>query len=136
MDELTGEVKLLKYVSVTDAGKMINPLNCRGQDEGSVLFGIGLALTEDFVYQDGRLVNPNLLEYRIPKFRDLPSTFISRIHEDGGGPGPFGAKGVAEGGLSPVPPAVANAVFDAIGVRFYQVPLKSEMIWRKGKVTS
>lgn len=97
---------------------------------------LALALTEDFVYQDGRLVNPNLLEYRIPKFRDLPSTFISRIHEDAGGPGPFGAKGVAEGGLSPVPPAVANAVYDAIGVRFYQVPLKSEMIWRKGKVTS
>ena len=130
VDAGTGVVKILKYVSVTDAGKMINPLHCRGQDEGSVLFGIGLALSEHYVYRDGQLTNPNLVEYRIPRFQDLPGTFISHIHEDGGGSGPFGAKGIAEGGISGVAPAVCNAVYNAIGLRFHQVPLTQEMVWQ------
>jgi CO/xanthine dehydrogenase Mo-binding subunit len=130
VDEMTGEVKILKYVSVTDAGKMIQPLHCRGQDEGAAVFGIGLSLCEELVYRDGQLINPNLVDYRLPRFRDLPRTFTTRILEQGGGPGPYGAKGMGEGGILAAAPAICNAVYDAVGMRAYQVPLKGERVWR------
>ncbi|MEK7210213.1 MAG: molybdopterin cofactor-binding domain-containing protein, partial [Candidatus Binatota bacterium] len=130
VDEMTGEVKILKYVSLTDAGKMIHPLQCHGQDEGAAVFGMGQALFEDLVYQDGQLVNPNLVDYRLPRFSDLPRSFHSHILEEGGGPGPYGAKGMGEGGILAVAPAVCNAVYDAIGVRLHGVPLKPEIVWR------
>jgi len=130
VDEWTGAIRILKYVSVTDAGKMIHPVHCRGQDEGAAVFGIGLSLFEELLYEDGRLANPNLINYRLPRFRDLPHSFASRIREDGGGPGPYGAKGVGEGGILGVAPAVCNAVFNATGVRIRQVPLKGERVWR------
>ena len=130
VDEATGEVKLLKYVSLTDAGKMIHPLQCHGQDEGAALFGIGLALYEDLVYQDGQLVNHNLVDYRIPRFPDIPHSFHTHILEEGGGPGPYGAKGMGEGGILAVAAAVCNAVYNAIGVRLTRVPLISESVWK------
>lgn len=130
VDELTGGVKILKYVSVTDAGKMIHPLQCRGQDEGAVLFGIGQALFEELVYKETRLINPNLVDYRLPRFRDLPQSFSTHILEEGGGPGPYGAKGMGEGGILAVAPAVCNAVHNAIGVRIQEVPLKGERVWK------
>ncbi|MGH7775246.1 MAG: xanthine dehydrogenase family protein molybdopterin-binding subunit, partial [Candidatus Binatia bacterium] len=130
VDEMTGEVKILKYVSLTDAGKMIHPLQCQGQDEGATVFGIGQALFEDLVYQDGQLVNPSLVDYRLPRFRDLPQSFNTFILEEGGGPGPYGAKGMGEGGILAVAPAVCNAVYDAIGVRIQVVPLNREKVWR------
>ena len=130
VDEMTGDVRILKYVSVTDAGKMIQPLHCRGQDEGAAIFGIGLSLCEELVYRDGQLINPNLVDYRLPRFRDLPRTFTTRILEQGAGPGPYGAKGMGEGGILAAAPAICNAVYDAIGMRAYQVPLKGERVWR------
>lgn len=136
VDEMTGEVRILKYVSLTDAGKMIHPLQCRGQDEGATLFGIGLTLFEEIVYRDGEMVNPNLVDYRLPKFRDLPESYTTYILEQQGGPGPYGAKGMGEGGILAVAPAVCNAVYDATGVRIREVPLRGERMWkalRKGK---
>ncbi|MBI4490252.1 MAG: xanthine dehydrogenase family protein molybdopterin-binding subunit [Deltaproteobacteria bacterium] len=138
VDEMTGEVKILRYVSLTDAGKMIHPLLCRGQDEGAAMFGIGQSLFEDLIYRDGQLVNPNLVDYRLPRFRDLPPSFTTQIVEEGGGPGPYGAKGMGEGGILAVAPAVCNAVYDAIGVRIQEVPLKGERVWKaimKGTVS-
>lgn len=129
VDEATGEVKLINYVSLTDAGKMINPLHCRGQEEGSVLFGIGHALHEELVYRDGQLINPNLVDYHLPKFHDLPRSFHSIIVEEGGGTGPFGAKGIGEGGTLAAAAAICNAVYDATGVRLYQVPLTGHRVW-------
>ncbi len=129
VDEMTGVVKIINYVSLTDAGKMINPLHCRGQEEGSVLFGIGHALYEQLVYRDGQLVNPNLVDYRLPRFRDLPRSFHSIIVEEGGGTGPFGAKGIGEGGTLAAAAAICNAVYDATGVRLYAVPLTGQRIW-------
>src|SRR5262249_14982700 len=85
IDEMTGQIKILKYVSVTDAGKMIHPVQCHGQDEGSVLFGIGQTFLEDLIYEDGQLVNLNLVDYRLPKFSDLPMALDTTIREDGGG---------------------------------------------------
>ncbi len=130
VDEMTGEVKILKYVSLTDAGKMIHPLQCHGQDEGAAIFGLGQALFEELVYQDGQLVNSNLVDYRLPRFQDLPPSFHSHVLEEGGGPGPYGAKGMGEGGILAVAPAVCNAVQDAVGIRMQSVPLTPEMVWR------
>ena len=130
VDSETGEVKILRYVSLTDAGKMIHPIQCHAQDEGAAVFGIGQALFEDLVYQDGQLVNGSLVDYRLPTFADLPESFTTFIMEGGGGPGPYGAKGMGEGGILPVAPAVCNAVYAAVGVRIQEVPLIGEKIWK------
>lgn len=128
VDEMTGVIKILKFISLTDAGKMIHPLQCQGQDEGAALFGIGQALFEEVIYHGGQLANPNLIDYRLPKFSDLPQYFHTFILESGGGPGPYGAKGMGEGGILAVAPAVCNAVYDAIGLRMYEVPLRAENV--------
>lgn len=130
VDEATGAVRVLKYVSLTDAGKAIHPLQCEGQDEGAVMFGFGQALYEDLAYDNGQLVNPNLVDYRLPKFGDLPSFFTTIILEEGGGPGPYGAKGMGEGGILAVAPAICNAVYKATGVRMQRVPIASEQLAR------
>ena len=130
VDAETGETKILRYVSLTDAGKMINPVQCHAQDEGAAVFGLGQALFEDLVYQDGQLLNGSLIDYRLPRFTDLPPTFITFVMEGGGGPGPYGAKGMGEGGILAVAPAVSNAVHAAVGVRVSDAPLIGEKIWR------
>jgi CO/xanthine dehydrogenase Mo-binding subunit len=121
---------VLRYVSLTDAGKMINPLQCHAQDEGAAVFGLGQALFEDLAYQDGQLLNGSLIDYRLPAFTDLPAAFTTLVMEGGGGPGPYGAKGMGEGGILAVAPAVGNAVFAALGTRLHSVPLTPEMIWK------
>lgn len=130
VDEETGEVKLARYLSLTDAGKMINPKQCEGQDEGAAVFGIGQTLFEDLVYHDGELTNGTLVDYRLPRFSDLPREFETIILEEGGGCGPYGAKGMGEGGILAVAPAVCNAVESAVGVRMQSVPLTPEKVWR------
>jgi CO/xanthine dehydrogenase Mo-binding subunit len=130
VDAETGEAKILRYVSLTDAGKMINPVQCHAQDEGAAVFGLGQALFEDLAYQDGQLLNGSLVDYRLPRFTDLPPTFITFVMEGGGGPGPYGAKGMGEGGILAVAPAVSNAVHAAVGVRVSDAPLIGEKIWR------
>ena len=127
----TGQVKILRYVSLTDAGKMIHPLQCHAQDEGAAVFGLGQALFEDLIYQGGQLVNGSLVDYRLPRFDDLPESFTTFIMEGGGGPGPYGAKGMGEGGILAVAPAVANAVHNAIGTRIQAVPLIPEVVWKE-----
>ena len=130
IDGDTGEAKLASYVSLTDAGKMINPQQCRGQDEGAAVFGIGQAFFEDLAYENGELMNGSLIDYRLPRFSDVPADFETIILEEGGGRGPYGAKGMGEGGILAVAPAVCNAVEDAIGVRMQNVPLTPEKVWR------
>jgi CO/xanthine dehydrogenase Mo-binding subunit len=133
VDTETGAAKLAKYVSLTDAGKMINPQQCRGQDEGAAVFGIGQAFFEDLAYENGELLNGSLIDYRLPRFSDVPANFETIILEEGGGRGPYGAKGMGEGGILAVAPAVCNAVEDAIGVRMQNVPLTPEKVWRAMK---
>jgi CO/xanthine dehydrogenase Mo-binding subunit len=130
VDPDTGEIILLKYTSVADVGKAINPITCEGQDEGGVMNAIGHSLVEEMIYKDGQLLNPNLIDYRIPTFNNLPSEFETRLLENDNGPGPFGSKGTAEGALLPVSPALGNAVYRAIGVRFYDLPLTPERVWQ------
>ena len=126
-----GLSSLLNYVSVCDTGKAINPEQCIGQDEGAVMFGIGHTLMEEMIYEDGQLLNGNLVDYRVPTFEDLPATSCDTILiENGNGPGPFGSKGIGEGGLLPVASAIANAVSRAVGVRIQDLPLTPPKIWR------
>lgn len=130
VDRETGAVHVRKYVSVADVGRAINPVQCEGQDEGGVVFGLGHTLFEQMVYEDGQLLNPNLVDYRVPAFRDLPKEFSSTLLENENGPGPFGSKGMGEGGLLPVASAIANAVSRAVGVRCYDLPMTPEKVWR------
>jgi CO/xanthine dehydrogenase Mo-binding subunit len=95
-----------------------------------VMFGIGHTLMEEMVYEDGQLINPNLIDYRVPTFAHLPKQFSTYIIENGNGPGPFGAKGMGEGGLLPVASAVANGVRQAVGVRIQNLPLTPANVWR------
>lgn len=130
VDPETGTVKLLKYVSACDAGKAINPEQCEGQDEGAVMFGIGHTLFEEMAYEDGQLLNGNLVDYRVPTFEDVPDKLETILIENGNGPGPFGSKGIGEGGLLPVASALANAVSRAVGVRIQDLPLTPPKVWR------
>jgi CO/xanthine dehydrogenase Mo-binding subunit len=129
VDPETGFIKLLNYISVADVGKAINPAQVHGQDEGAVMFGIGHTLLEEMVYEEGQLLNPNLVDYRVPTFENLPERFSTLILENGNGPGPFGAKGMGEGGLLPVASAVANALSQAVGVRIQTLPLTPPRVW-------
>lgn len=130
VDPETGKVHLLNYVSACDAGKAINPEQCVGQDEGAVMFGIGHTLMEEMIFEDGQLLNGNLVDYRVPTFEDLPDHLHTILIENGNGPGPFGSKGIGEGGLLPVASAIANAVSRAVGVRIQDLPLTPPKIWR------
>ena len=130
VDTDTGVIRLLNYVSACDAGKAINPEQCIGQDEGALMFGIGHTLMEEMIYEDGQLLNGNLVDYRVPSFRDLPDKVETILIENGNGPGPYGSKGIGEGGVLPVASAVANALSRAVGVRILELPLTPPKVWR------
>jgi CO/xanthine dehydrogenase Mo-binding subunit len=130
VDPETGVIKLLNYISAADAGKAINPDQCIGQDEGALLFGIGHTLMEEMVFEDGQPLNPNLIDYRVPMFKDLPEHLHTILIENGNGPGPFGSKGLGEGGLLPVASAIAGAVNRAVGVRIQDLPLTPIKVWQ------
>ena len=135
VDPDSGEIKLVKYVSLADVGKAIHPILCEGQDEGGVMNAIGHSLLEEMIYKDGQLLNPGLVDYRVPGFVHLPREYKSILVESHNGPGPFGSKGTGEGGLLPVAPAIGNAVYRATGKRFYDLPLTPERVWRELRKT-
>ena len=128
VDTETGQVTVEKLFVTGDAGRAIHPLVCRGQDEGAALMGLSQALFEHIIYDGSRLVNGDALTYRVPLADDLPEDFRSVTQEQGHGPGPFGAKGMGEGGMLPVASAIANAIHDAVGVRIAELPLTPERV--------
>jgi len=130
VDEETGAVTVHSYTSVADVGRCINPQQCEGQDEGAVMQGIGHTLLEEMLYEGGQLLNANLVDYRVPRAEDVPGELQCRFVENGDGAGPFGAKGAGEGSLVPVSPAVGNALARLTGVRFRELPLTPERVWR------
>ncbi len=130
VDEETGQVRLLRYVSVADIGKAINPLQCEAQEEGGSMMGIGHTFFEEMIYEGGQLLNPSLIDYRIPNMSDLPDELLSILVENADGPGPYGAKGIGESGLMPTSPAIANAIANATGVRIKELPLTPERVLR------
>jgi CO/xanthine dehydrogenase Mo-binding subunit len=130
IDHETGEVKLKKFISVADVGKAIHPDHCVAQEEGAAMQGIGHTFFEQLIYDNGQLINPNLIDYRIPTFADVPEEFHTILVENGDGPGPFGVRGMAEGGILSVAPSVCNAIDRATGVRIRDLPLTPERVWR------
>jgi CO/xanthine dehydrogenase Mo-binding subunit len=125
----TGKLKLIKYATAVDVGKALNPLGCRQQLCGAAITGIGQALFEEIAYDNGQMLNPNLVDYVLPSLGDMPA-LIDPISVEVPDPnGPFGAKGIGESALIPVAPAIANAVFDAVGVRIKDLPIKAEKIF-------
>ena len=130
VDPQTGFVRVRRTATAADVGRAINPQLVERQDEGATLQGLGNALFEEMVYEDGLLLNDTLLDYRIPSFEDLPDSMTCVIVENEDGPGPYGAKGCGEGALAAVPAAIVNALADA-GVSMNELPLTPERVWRR-----
>ena len=130
VDKETGEIALTRYVSVADVGKAIHPEGCVGQEEGASMMGIGHTLFEQMIYEDGQLVTAGLIDYRVPRFADVPAEFETVLVENEDGPGPHGARGMGEGGLVAVAPAITSALARGYGVRIRDLPLTPERIWR------
>ena len=130
VDPATGFVRVRKTATAADVGRAINPQLVERQDEGATLQGLGNALFEEMVYEDGLLLNDTLLDYRVPTFEDLPDSMTCVIVENEDGPGPYGAKGCGEGALAAVPAAIVNALADA-GVPMNELPLTPERVWRR-----
>jgi CO/xanthine dehydrogenase Mo-binding subunit len=130
VDPDTGQVTVLQLVVSGDAGKVINRLAARGQDEGAAVFGLGQALFEELRYDGTTPVNAEALAYRVPLAEDLPLRFSSITQEQGHGAGPFGAKGLGEGTMLPVAPAIAQAIADATGAQLTRLPMTPERVYR------
>ncbi len=130
VDRETGVIHLRSYTGLADVGRAINPQLCEAQDVGAAVMGLGHALFEEMVYSEsGSLLNASMIEYRVPLATDLPDIVSAVLVENGDGTGPFGAKGMGEGGGLPVAPAIANAVARATGVRIRDLPLTPERVW-------
>lgn len=131
IDRETGHVHIKRLISVADVGKAIHPDGCIGQEEGAAMMGIGHTLFEQMVYDaNGNLLNPNLVDYRVPSFDDVPEEFHTVLVENKDGPGPYGVRGMGEGGLLSVAPSVCNAFARGTGVRITDLPLTPERVWR------
>lgn len=127
VDEETGEVTVHKVWAAHDCGRALNPVSVEGQIIGSVWMGMGQALTEEMVWKDGMLMNPGLLEYRSPSSIESPEVeaiIVESIDPEG----PFGAKECSEGSLAATIPAIANAIYDAVGVRLHESPFTPERV--------
>jgi CO/xanthine dehydrogenase Mo-binding subunit len=128
IDESTGELRVERLVTIGDVGCAINPQLVEGQDIGAAMMGLGMAMREELVYEDGNLMNGNLFDYRVPRTTDLPE-LRSVIVERGDGVGLYGAKGGGEGSLNPVAAAIANAAYRAAGIRLREAPFTPERVW-------
>jgi xanthine dehydrogenase molybdenum-binding subunit len=130
VDRETGQVEVKRLVCAQDVGLAINPMSVEGQIEGAASQGLGYALCEEYIYDEGRLLNPDFMDFRMPTAPDHPQFDIALI-EDRLDAGPFGAKGVGEPPLVPTAPAIANAIFDAVGARVCRLPITPERLWRE-----
>jgi len=129
VDPQTGQVKVLQMVVASDCGTVIYPIGAEGQVEGGLAQGIGYALTEGLQIDEGRPLNPNFSDYRIPSMRDMPP--LQHAFADSYEPtGPFGAKGLGELNMDPTAAVINNAIFDAVGVRVKTLPITPEKILR------
>ena len=130
VDPETGVITMDQLVTVGDVGFAINPMAVEGQDLGAATQGLGGALYEELIYDGQQLVNPNIVEYRVPRITDLPRKIDTMLAERRDGIGPYGAKGSGEGALNPIAGAVASAVFRSIGKVPVRLPLTPERVWR------
>ncbi|MCP3954926.1 MAG: xanthine dehydrogenase family protein molybdopterin-binding subunit [Desulfobacterales bacterium] len=127
VDEETGKVEVLDYVAAHDVGRAINPLLLEGQVYGGVVMGLGYALTEQVILENGEVMNPNFRDYKIFTAKDVVP-IKAPVIETLDTAGPYGAKGIGEPGCVPTAPAVANAVYNAIGIRIKDLPITPEKV--------
>lgn len=124
----TGRVQVKKVGAAHDVGKAINPTGCLQQIEGSIIMGLGHALMEEMIYEDGKLRNGNMVDYKVPTFMDsdveMKITLVEQAHPEG----PYGVKGIGEPGLAPTAAAIVNAVCHACNADFTSIPIKPEHI--------
>jgi CO/xanthine dehydrogenase Mo-binding subunit len=126
----TGEVRIERIVGAFDMGQPINPKMCEQQIEGGIVQGIGATLYEEVLTENGAVGNPNFLDYKVPTTMDIPGreklkAILAPVPDP---EGPFGAKGLGEAVMAPIAPAIASAVYDAIGVRIKDLPLSRERV--------
>jgi len=127
---VTGQVKITKFVAAADVGRAINPMLVQGQIEAALSQGVGSALLEELFLDKGKIVNPNLVDYKIPSAlcvpqnKDVKTVIVETYHMDG----PFGAKGLGEAVITPTLPAVANAIYHAVGARIKEAPFMPERV--------
>ena len=130
VDTETGQVYLTKFTSAHDVGAVLNPLGHQSQIDGTVMQGIGYALTEDLQYDEGHVTTLSMGEYKIPSMPDMPELRTVLVKSESGGPGPYGGKAIGEQGISSVAPAIINAILDATGVGINEIPVNSEKLLR------
>ena len=129
VDVATGQVQVRRLDTVHDVATILNPVGHQGQIDGGIMQGMGYALLEEMVMDEGRVTTANLGEYKIPNIQDIPplKTTLVRSHE---GASPFQSKEIGESAISQVAPAIANAVYDAVGVRIKDLPITAEKVFR------
>ena len=127
IDPTNGEVKVLQVIAASDAGRVINPLGFQSQVEGGVVMGVGHGIMEEFKLDNGIILSDRMARYEIPRMKDSPQV-ESLIVEDPTSEGPYGAKGIGELVCVPTPPAIANAVYNAIGLRVDSLPVTREKV--------
>jgi CO/xanthine dehydrogenase Mo-binding subunit len=130
VDAELGVVRIRQLTTVGDVGFAINPAAVEGQDLGAATQGLGMALFEELVYDGPQLLNANVVDYRVPRMRDLPEKIDTILAQRRDGVGPYGAKGSGEGSLNPIGPAVASAIARVTGRWPRQIPLTPERVWR------
>lgn len=130
VDTETGRIKILKVSAATDTGKTINPITCEGQIEGGVMQAIGHAMFEELIFNEqGKIINTSMLDYKIPSALDMPeinSILVEEPHREG----PYGAKGIGEIVTVPTSSAIANAIYDAVGIRIKDLPITPDKLLR------
>jgi CO/xanthine dehydrogenase Mo-binding subunit len=129
VDHETGEVEVLRVVTAHDVGTVINPLGHQGQINGGFITGLGLACIEEFVSEDGRVLNGSLADYKLPNVMDVPVLETVLVPTEGG-LGPYEAKAIGELANNATAAAIANAVADASGARLFELPVTSERVYR------
>jgi CO/xanthine dehydrogenase FAD-binding subunit len=127
VDRATGRIKIVDYVAAHDIGRAINPMMVEGQIIGGVAMALGAVLGEELIYEAGRPVNPSYLNYALPRAADVPRVRPILV-EDPDPNGPYGAKSIGELAVIPCAPAVANAVYDAVGIRLRELPFTPDKV--------
>jgi CO/xanthine dehydrogenase Mo-binding subunit len=128
VDTDTGRVAVLRFSAAHDVGRMINQMTCEQQIEGALVMGMGTALFEELLLENGRVVNPNFVDYKLTTSMDAPKEiktfFVESLHPEG----PYGAKGLGEPGLAATAPAIGNAIYNAIGIRIKDLPITPDKV--------
>ena len=127
VDTQTGVIEVLNVAAAADVGRAINPMTCEQQIEGGVIMGLSNALFEGFVMRDGRIINGSFADYKVATIHDLPvitPILVESMHREA----PFGAKGIGEPAAAATPPAIANALYDAVGIRIRDLPITAEKV--------